>query len=79
VIALFFLRFYRTSRDRIFLFFFGAFGAFAVHWLALAIANPESETRHLIFLIRLVAFLLIIAGVVDKNRRSRAASRASEP
>jgi hypothetical protein len=71
VASLFFLRFWRDSRDRLFLFFCLAFVALTVNWLALAGSPRLPETDGSAFLPRLVAFLLIIAGIIDKNRRSR--------
>jgi type II secretory pathway component PulM len=70
VAAMFFARFWRESRDRLFLAFSAAFSLLAVHWAALAIVNPPAETRHQLFILRLVAFAFLIAGIVDKNRRS---------
>ena len=71
VIGLFFLRFWRASHDRLFLFFLAAFWVFALHWCGLALLVPDDETRHWFYGVRLVAFLLIIAGIVDKNRRAQ--------
>jgi Fe2+ transport system protein B len=71
VVSLFFARYYRQSRDRIFIFFVIAFVCLGAHWVGLAIVNPQAETRHYLFVIRLLAFVAIIAGVLDKNRRSR--------
>ena len=34
----------------------------------LAALNPEHESRHLIYLLRLAAFVVIIIGIIDKNR-----------
>ena len=70
-VALFFMRFYASSRDRLFLFFALAFVAFCANWVGLAIARPDVESRHYLYLARLVAFALIIVGIVDKNRRER--------
>lgn len=67
--ALFFVRFWTQSRDRLFLMFGLAFAMLGTHWLALALVNPGEETRHYLYVLRLVAYLLIIAGIVDKNRR----------
>ncbi len=72
VAGLFFLRFYRQSRDRIFLFFVTAFWLLAAHWVGLAVVNPAAETRHYLFVVRLLAFVALIFGILDKNRRSRA-------
>jgi hypothetical protein len=67
-IALFFLKFWRETRDRLFIFFSAAFLILAADWLALAFITLERERQHLLFEVRLLAFGLIIAGIVDKNR-----------
>lgn len=69
--GLFFARYWRTTRDRFFLFFVAAFWAFALNWLGLAVVQPSVESTHWFYLLRLLAFMLIIAGIIDKNRRSR--------
>jgi uncharacterized protein DUF5985 len=73
VIGLFFLRFWRASRDRLFLFFVAAFWAFAVHWIGLRVLDAADESRHWFYVVRLVAFMSIAIGIVDKNRRNRGA------
>jgi hypothetical protein len=69
--SLFFLRFWTLGRDRFFLFFGAAFGFLALNWVALVLIPTESEERHYAYLLRLLAFVLIIVGIVDKNRRGR--------
>jgi hypothetical protein len=71
VAALFFWRYWKVSRDRLFGFFALAFAAMAVNWLGLAAVDPAFELRHYIYLVRLLAFVLIIMGIIDKNRRGR--------
>lgn len=66
--ALFFYRFWRESRDRLFLFFCAAFLLLSTCWVLLALIDPTDESRPYVFAIRLVAFLLIIVAVMDKNR-----------
>ena len=66
--GLFFFRFWRESRDRLFAFFGAAFWVLALSWTLLALINPSDETRPYIYAIRLVAFLLMIIGMIDKNR-----------
>ena len=68
--GLFFFRFWRHSRDRLFAFFGAAFWLLALSWTLLALVNPAEETRPYIYAIRLVAFLLIVGGIVEKNRGS---------
>jgi hypothetical protein len=70
-IGLFFARFWRDSRDRLFLFFFLAFMILSLNWIGLALVPRDSESRHQVYVLRLVAFVLIIVGIIDKNRRAR--------
>lgn len=73
VAALFFLHYWRVGRDRLFLFFAAAFVALALNWIGLAMVDPEVEARHNVYLLRLTAFVLIITGIIDKNRREQSA------
>jgi hypothetical protein len=67
--GLFFFRFWRESRDELFAFFGAAFGLLGLSWALLAVFAPTEETRPYIYGLRLIAFLLIIAGIAAKNRR----------
>ena len=67
-IAAFFHRFWRASKDRFFLLFAIAFLALALNWLGLAVIQPPRESAHYVYAIRLVAYALILAAIVDKNR-----------
>jgi phosphoglycerol transferase MdoB-like AlkP superfamily enzyme len=66
-IALFFWSFYRRTGDRLLAMFALGFATLSVHWIGLAAVQPVEEMRHYFYVIRLVAFLLIIIGIVDKN------------
>ncbi len=68
VIALFFLRFWRETKDRFFLLFALAFTADAVVRLLLA-ARLLEEHEPLLYLGRLLMFVLIIVAILDKNRK----------
>ena len=68
VAALLFLRFWYESHDRLFVFFSAAFHLLALSWALLGLFSPTEETRPYIYAIRLVAFTLLIVGIVDKNR-----------
>jgi hypothetical protein len=70
-VAAFFFRFWRDTRDRFFALFATAFLILSVNWLIVAMLHPSSETRPFFYLLRLAAFTLIIAAVVDKNRPRR--------
>lgn len=69
VASLFFLRYWRATGERLFAFFAVGFALLAVNWIALSEIDPAYEARHLIYLLRLGAFMVIIVGIVDKNRR----------
>lgn len=71
VAALFFLRFWRQSDDRLFLLFALAFAAMAVNRFALVFVDETGELGTGLFLIRLLAFVLIVVAIVDKNRAGR--------
>lgn len=68
VIGLFFFRFWRSTRDRFFLFFALAFWIEGAHRFAIYEIVGQDEASPLYYLIRLVAYGLIIAAIVDKNR-----------
>lgn len=68
-IGLFFLQFWSRTRDRFFVWFAIAFWCLALERLMLLIVRPENELRPAVYLIRLIAFVLIAAAVIDKNRR----------
>lgn len=68
VCALFFLKFWSRTCDRLFAMFAAAFALLAVHRvLAVLTYNWFGESVWL-YVIRLVAFVLILVAIVDKNR-----------
>ena len=69
VIMLFFFRNWRRSKDRFYLFFAIAFLIFASHWAILA-SGQAGEHAVWPYMTRLVAFVLILVAIVDKNRRA---------
>ncbi|MDC0741163.1 DUF5985 family protein [Polyangium mundeleinium] len=68
-VSLFFLRFWRKSRERLFALLSLVFALLSVERSVLAFVRGDYESRHWIFLVRLLAFAILIAGIVDKNRR----------
>ncbi|HEY7509168.1 MAG TPA: DUF5985 family protein [Vicinamibacteria bacterium] len=72
VAGLFFLRFWRDTRDRLFLLFAFAFGLMAVNRTFHVPWQDEATGRAVIYLIRFLAFAIIAIAIVDKNRASRA-------
>jgi uncharacterized membrane protein len=68
VAALFFLRFFRRTGERLFARFAASFGLLGLHWLALALTAPDYEFRPLLYVIRLLAFVVILFAIAEKNR-----------
>lgn len=70
VTGVFFFKFWRRSRDRIFLFFGIAFWILALERLVLVLAGDPNSLRHVpIFLLRLLGFGVILFAIVDRNKR----------
>ena len=72
VAGLFFLRFWRATRDRLFAFFALSFFILAINRVGTALYYPEVADRgdHL-YWVRFFAFLVILLAVIDKNRSRR--------
>jgi hypothetical protein len=70
VAAVFFLRYWRVSGDRFFGYFALAFAFMALNWIVVSSIDPKLEVTHYAYFLRLIAFVLIIGGVLDKNRRN---------
>jgi zinc transporter ZupT len=71
VIALFFVRFWRSTRDRFFLYFALSFGIEGAHRVYSALSFQDSEDSPLHYLIRLLAYGLIIWAILEKNLPAR--------
>lgn len=68
VAALHFARFWKQSRDRLFLYFATAFVLLGLNALALGLSTPQGDLRVVVYGLRLAAFLLILYAIYDKNR-----------
>jgi hypothetical protein len=71
VAGLFFLRFWKETRDRLFGFFALGFFVLAVNRVALALTEDTDGGRDHHYWIRLIAFVLILIAILDKNRSRR--------
>ena len=69
--GLLFLRFWRRTRDELFVAFALAFVLLGIGQTVLALSNLPTEERGSIYLFRLVAFALILIAIVRKNRESK--------
>jgi hypothetical protein len=68
VAALFFVRYWRVTKDRFFVYFAWAFGLDIVSRLTLAGHLVGSEFEPLVYVVRLLSYLVIAGAIVDKNR-----------
>lgn len=66
--SLFFLRFWRNSRDRFFLYFALSFGIEGFNRVALGLLGGVGEDNPVFYSIRVVAYGLIVAAIWQKNR-----------
>ena len=65
---MFFVRFWRRSRDSLFLAFAAAFWLLALNQLLVSLVDDEAEARQgWLYLLRVAAFLLIAIAIVRKN------------
>lgn len=69
--AAYFLKFWRRTRDKLFLAFAVAFLVEALVRTALLFLEHPNEGRPELYLARLAAFLLIAAAIVGKSRERR--------
>lgn len=78
-VAVFFLRYWRDTHDRLFGVFALAFALFGANRIALSVLNEASEARTWVYALRAAAFLMIIAAVIDKNLSPRRSDAAAPP
>jgi hypothetical protein len=68
IVGLFFVRFWYRSRDRFFLLFAASFFVEAINRAGLALSRQPDDGAPLLYVIRLVSFLMIALAILDKNR-----------
>jgi membrane-associated PAP2 superfamily phosphatase len=68
VAGLFFCRYYRRTRDRLFAIFAAAFFLMSLNRWMIAMSSTRDELWTLFYLVRLLAFVLILVAILDKNR-----------
>jgi uncharacterized membrane protein HdeD (DUF308 family) len=67
VAGLFFLRFWRDTGDRLFLFFAISFLVEGVNRAALGLSADPNEGRPFFYFVRFLSFLLILVAIIQKN------------
>ena len=70
VIGLKFLKYWRLSGDRFFVWFGAAFWTFAVGWVIRTLVPSAPEHGYLLYLPRLAGFVMILLAILNKNRAS---------
>lgn len=70
-ISLFFLRFWKNTRDRFFLFFAVAFGLEGLNRILLGFNYNSNENEPIYYIVRLLSFILIFIAIIDKNRSNK--------
>jgi hypothetical protein len=74
-VGLFFLRFWRTTCDRFFLFFALSFWIEGVNRVLQGTIEGWGEESPACYLVRLLAYGLIIVAILDKNRKREKVKR----
>lgn len=69
IAAVFFLRYWRTTREQFFLWFAGAFATLGMSWALLAYDAAASEHTFYVYAIRMLGFGQILTAILLKNRR----------
>ena len=70
-VALFFLRFWRQTRDKLFLWFAIAFATDSITRLLEGLSPLSDDREPLLYVPRLITFALIILAIIQKNRSSQ--------
>jgi hypothetical protein len=72
IAAAFFWRFFIRTRDRLFIAFSVAFGFFALNQALVGLIHVSTEPESLVYVLRILGFVVILAAILDKNvRRGR--------
>ena len=69
--AVFFWRFFRRTNDRLFVAFAVAFGLFALNQALVGLFRVTTEPESLVYVLRILGFVVILAAILDKNVRRR--------
>jgi hypothetical protein len=78
IAAVYFLRFWRRTTDRLFMAFALAFLLLALNQVAVMVVGAADERAGYAYVLRVLGFLLILAAIIDKNTaRTRSKPTAS--
>jgi hypothetical protein len=69
--SLFFLRFWRHSRERLFIYFALSFLLLGINRMTLVYVPESLEPYTWLYLVRLLAFVVLLFGIVAANRQGK--------
>jgi hypothetical protein len=69
--GVFFLKFWRRTRDPLFLAFAAAFIIEGFNRVGFLFVERPNEGNPIIYTVRLISYLLIVAAIIWKNRRRK--------
>jgi predicted permease len=67
IAGIFFLRFWKRTRDRLFLAFALAFWLMAANQFGYSVMDMENENSGYLYLLRVIGYGLILAAIIGKN------------
>lgn len=68
IAGLFFVKYWKSTQDRLFLYFAGSFGLGMICRFLLIYTTVNSESEPLVYSLRLLSYAVILLGIADKNR-----------
>ena len=77
-VGLFFLRFWKDTGDRLFLFFAMSFLLEGLNRAALGLSPNPNEDQPFFYFVRFLSYVLILIAVVNKNRKKSGLSKPSQ-
>jgi uncharacterized membrane protein len=78
VVALFFVSFWRETRDRMFTLFAAGFFILSLHRFAFAMTLDNPGWTNTVFSLRLLGYLFILGAIIDRRVRASAATTREE-
>jgi uncharacterized membrane protein HdeD (DUF308 family) len=76
-VGLFFLRFWKDTGDRLFLFFAMSFLLEGLNRAALGLSRNPNEDQPFFYFVRFLSYVLILIAIVNKNRKKNIQSKPS--
>ncbi|MEW6129328.1 MAG: DUF5985 family protein [Acidobacteriota bacterium] len=72
VAGIFFLKFWKKTGDRFFLFFAISFCIEGINRAVLGLVSNPNEDQPFFYIVRLLSFVIILIAIFDKNRKKGA-------